>query len=267
MHRYSKLQFDELIVRLEAEREREWNGLAADVAGRGIYHSGFHITSILDVGFRYIDELVAKAIDFERTALSHEQTEPSSAHFDDLKQELISLVESQLGPVRSKAIEMGGIGASAVQENTLLRIQRQGASMRESISRQVDILQEELRLGIARPVQGTTIHVAGDVGAINTGTIFGSIQGKVEKLREMHQEELANAIGRLAEAIEKSTIGEDVKRDQMEGIEFLATQAELPPERRNRGVIKAVETTLSTATNIVTIWQQIGPIVMKALGM
>lgn len=267
MHKLTALQIEELKRRLHTDRGNLWMQTAETMNARGLFASGPHVNAVIDTGLKVAEELINKSIGFERTALSHEPTKPPMEYFDDMKEELMRFAESELAVVRSKAVSVSESRGSAIREDALLKIQHQEVSMRESISRQVDILQEELRLGIARLVQGTTIHVEGDVGAINTGTIFGSIQGKVEKLREMHQEELANAINRLADAVQQSKLPEEAKCKQLERVEFLATQAELPPDRRNSGVIEAIQSSLSAAANLAAIWQQVGPIIMKFLGI
>ena len=266
MHRYTDLQLAGLTKRLETQREHEWRKLAEDMNKKNIYASGPHVSAVINIGFKVAEELINKTLEFERTALSHEQTKPPIDCFDDLKRELIRLAESELARVRSKAVSVGESRGSIVRDDSLLRIQHQEASMRESINRQVDILQEELRLGVARSSSGSTIHVAGDVGAINTGLVYGSVQGKIERIGETDAR-LAEAFSQLVNAITESGIGDDKKREQLETVEFLAAQCENSPEKRNYGVIKASEKALSVAANLATIMGQVGPVIMKALGV
>ena len=128
------------------------------------------------------------------------------------------------------------------------------------------MLQEELRLGIARS-GGSSIYVAGDVGIINTGEVYGAIEVKLAKLKESNQEELAVAFSDLAKTIKDSNISKEDERDQIEALELLVDQSKIPQEKRKYGLIKATERDLSSASNLLTVWGKVGPLILKTLGI
>ncbi|HHT9109010.1 MAG TPA: hypothetical protein ACFYD9_10230 [Candidatus Wunengus sp. YC64] len=147
------------------------------------------------------------------------------------------------------------------------KVEEKRNSMSGYIKTRVKTLQEEFKMGILQSATGTTIHVRGDVGVINTGTVYGSIQVKLEQLKKSDKI-LAEAYERLTEAINNSNIGDDEKRENLENVEFLVTQSETPEEKRARGIIKSITNffSLSTVANIATIWGQVAPIISKHLG-
>ena len=183
---------------------------------------------------------------------------------------MIEIAKGEYEMIRSEALKIfDNWGGGRLGHNNIIipNIQQDEISTCESINRKIKMLQEELRLRIPQSSTETTIHVSGDVGVINTGTISGSIQVKIEKLKESNQTELVSALTLLVETINNSTLKDEDKQEQMENVNFLVEQCEIPQTKRNRGIIKATERFLSTAANLATIWGQVEPVIMKSLGI
>ncbi len=256
MHNYTRLQQEELKIRYNKEREKEWASIDSDMLISRAWCGSGHIRLLLESGQKNIDKLIDELFKIERISLFHEQEKPTETYFVNLNKEMIELAKGEYKVIRSEV-------ARYVINPT---IQQMEISTCESINRKIKMLQEELRLGIPQSSTETKIHVSGDVGVINTGTIsYSSIK---VKLKESNQTELVNALTSLTEVINNSTlIREKEKQEQMENVDYLVEQSELPPEKRNCGVIKAIVRSLSTAANLATIWGQVGPSVMKFLGI
>ena len=114
------------------------------------------------------------------------------------------------------------------------------------------VLQEDNRRGVLQGSR-TTFQIRGDVGVINTGIVYGSIQTKLEQIKDS-KKELVEAFAKLTEAIKRLDINGGEKREKYENVEFLVDQCETPKEKRNIGVINSVFNALSATANIATIW-------------
>lgn len=269
MHNYTRLQLEELKDRYHKEREKEWSKLDSDAELAGRYGGNRHSSLFYEIGQKYVNKLIDELFKFEKMAISSEQSKPSESYYADLNKEIIEFAKGEYKIVCSEAIKKFKYirGQLVCSEDSIIsKIQQYENSTCESINRRIKMLQEELRLGILQSSTETTIHVSGDVGVINTGVIYSSIQVKIEKLKESNQMELVNVLTHLIETVNNSTIKEDNKLEQMENVDFLVEQSVLPPEKRNRGLIKAAEGFLSNAANLATIWGQIGPAIMKFFG-
>jgi hypothetical protein len=265
MHNYTALKIEEIRTRYNKEREEEWNKLAESVAAKGLTHSTFHIDSFLDTGYKYIETLLDKLFNVEKTTLLHEKSMPPEKEFDVLKDSISDLLKKELDVIRSHAIKRFQRSGGGVLDIVIRKIENQKNVFQKSISRRVGMLQEELKLKISKPSSGSTIHTREDVSIINTEQIYSSIQIKLDKLKDSNQKILVEGLKVLTNAINSSEIVDDMKREQMENVEFLVSQFEIPPEKRNRGVIKASESFLSNSSNITTIWRQVGPTILDGL--
>ncbi|MBI2471772.1 MAG: hypothetical protein HYV59_11115 [Planctomycetes bacterium] len=240
MHNYTRLQLDELKIRYNKEREKEWASIDSNALNIGMFGSSGHILQFLENGHKYIDKLIDELFKTETISLSHEQEKPTETYFVDLNREMIEIAKGEYEVIRSEALKMfDNWGGGQLAHNDDMNIQQDEISTCESINRKIKMLQEELRLRIPQSSTETTIHVSGDVGVINAGTIYGSIQVKIEKLKESNQTELVNMLTLLTETINNSTIKDENKREQMENVDFLVEQCEMPSEKKKSGSYKS----------------------------
>ena len=263
MHNYSRLKVDELKIRYNEECGKEWAGLSSEALSLNMYGSSGHISQFLEMGHKYVNKFIDGLFETEKVALFHEQPELSESYFVALNREILEFVKSEYETIRTEALE----NFRSNNDIIIPRIQQYESSTRESVNNRVKLLQEELRLEILRPSSKPTIYVCGDVGVVNIGTIYSSVQVKIEKLKESNQTELVNALKLLIEIINNSTLKNEDKQEQMENVNLLVEQCEIPKEKRNCGLIKAAERFLSAAANLTTIWEKVGPMIMKFLGV
>lgn len=231
MHSYTKLKLEELKSRYCEEREKEWVNLASDASLRGAYGSGTHLDLFLEIGNKYINKIIYELFETEKSALSHEQSKPTEDNFVDLDKKILKFINKEYEIIRSEALQRFKYirGQLAHNDDTIIsKVQRYEKSTQESISRGVEMLREELRLGILQSSAKHTIHVCGDVGVVNIGTIYGSVKVKIEKLKESSkQTELVDILSLLIETIKNSTIKDEEKQEQMENVNFLVEQCEI----------------------------------------
>ena len=266
MDDYRRLKIKELKYCQEKEKKEELHGLISSWNKAQRYPSGNFIEQFIEVCDTYVIKLVDALFQAEKTILTKNPLTPEN-FFSELQKDLSKLIEDEYYEIRCKVYNhcermdnnSRGIGLSKVKEKENSRY--------EYINTRIKTLQEELKMGILQPATVTTIHVKGDVGVINTGIVYGSIQIKLAQLKKSSQVELAEAFTRLTETINSSNIIDEKKREQLGNVEFLVTQCETPKEKRNRGVINSIVNSISTAANIATIWEYAGPIILKFFGI
>lgn len=115
---------------------------------------------------------------------------------------------------------------------------------------------------------------SGQFGFLNTGVLqnVNSIRVNVENLQREGEEEMAEAFGKITEAIGNSALDDETKEEALEQVEALAEQAALPEESRSsRGVIKAVFAalgdTMSAGGGLAEIWSTWGSAISKFFGL
>lgn len=250
MHNYTKLNFEEAKRRYTSELDKE-------LSIKSTRRNSYGTLDSIKIGQKYID----KILDDVFSALK-EATQPIS-DFSEIEKGIIDLTEKEYADIFTRMVEKFNCMPNLVSRN--------GNPNKEetlkSIKRRLQLLQTELQFKSQVPSPAATINVTGNVGVINTGQVYGNIQIKLEKLKASNQTELLEAVTRLIETIKDSDIDDEVKREQVDNIDYLIAESEKPQENRNRGVIKSVETSLSMTANLVTIWGQVGPIIMRSLGV
>lgn len=83
---------------------------------------------------------------------------------------------------------------------------------------------------------------------------------------------MAEAIKELTQAIfDGKQIDDATKNELAQALEYLVAQTEAKPEQRSLGVIKSaisfMRNTISTAAELVGIWEKAEPIIRRALGL
>jgi hypothetical protein len=108
------------------------------------------------------------------------------------------------------------------------------------------------------------------VGALNLGTVLGDLQTNLTILRTGGQEELADELKRLAEAIGQSEALGERRKDALEQVAAISAEAQKPAEKRSLGVIKAIAfalgTTLATVADVSTAWDAVHPLIKTYFG-
>ncbi len=211
---------------------------------------------------KHLDVLIDEIFSIEKAALQSDRGLLDDEYIETLKDEFIKEAEGLLKVIfeSRRGDCVGNADISTNEENIYPTYLDTYTS---KIRNGVDIMKEEIRLGITGNPGGTTINVGGDVAAINTGTVYGTIYGKIEKLNKTDSA-LTKAFSNILEAIKESKINDREKLIQMQKVEFLIDQHEVPKEKRNNGLISASLSLLSLAANLATLWGQFGPVIMGA---
>ncbi|MDP3111692.1 MAG: hypothetical protein Q8M71_06290 [Thermodesulfovibrionales bacterium] len=262
MQNYTKLKIAELRERFIEQCHKEQDKAASSYGARGFTLPGdLLFVASEETNMKQLDVLINKIFSIEKTALQNDRGSLDDNYFETFKDEFIKEAEGLLKVIF--AIRRGSYeGNTNMNGEDIYPTYRDKYTSR--IRNRVDIMKEEIRLGMTGNPGGTTINVGGDVGAINTGTVYGTIHGKIEKLNKTDSA-LTEAFNNILEAIKKSKINDGEKLIQMQNVEFLIDQHEVPKEKRNNGLISTSLNLLSLAANLATLWGQFGPVIMGAL--
>lgn len=129
-------------------------------------------------------------------------------------------------------------------------------------------LDEDLRGG------HPTIHIHNsNVANLNLGSQVGTIHSNLQAISQggAAQQEFARAIEQLTEAVITETgLQQDQKQEVVDVIATISDQAAKKPEQRSKGTLKAAlawfPTGISAASNLVSLWDKLGPIIKAHLG-
>lgn len=122
---------------------------------------------------------------------------------------------------------------------------------------------------------GTTISFAGStIGILNTGEIktAGNLTVSIDRLAASGQQDLAEALKCLTEAIAKShELTLSIRAEALEQLDELGRQATISPDKRAkpsvlRAVFQGLATTLGAAGGLAEVWSTWGTIIRKFFG-
>lgn len=271
MQKYTKLKLMELSESFAPKMSDEWDEAADLWASRGFGFGGGQLSEkIKNIGMKYLDKLLEELLSTEKIALMKEPM-PSSQYFDTLKAEFIQIafgriemIHSRIGGYTGQRLDslIGKSRLDMLDDDKQIYVSRIGTKI-ALMQEELRLNQEELRLNIVSH-SGTVINVSGDVGVVNTGPVYGSIHGHIEKMKATGNADVAELFQSLLDAIKDSQISEVQKLDQMQNVEILVEQYEIPPKERKRGLMSASMNFLSMAANLTTVWAQFGPNIMEA---
>jgi hypothetical protein len=207
---------------MRADREKEWDEFVSSWAARGWpLPDGSLISGFLEIGFKRMDVFIERLFETEKTAISKEAGTPSPKYFGDLAEEFKTIFQQEVSVIRSRAFQYTQGTRGPVSQSIIATVAHKEASIREATNRKVQIMEQELKLGIFKPVTYQTIQVTGDVAVINTGQVYGSIHARLERLSGTEPSQLVEAFSRISQAIKDSNVDDQVKCEQLQNIELL----------------------------------------------
>lgn len=265
MQKYTELKFHELSDSFDLKMSDEWDKAVDSWSARGFVAPDDDLfQQIEDIGIKYLDKLLDELLSAEKVALSKDPTLPID-YYDSLKREMVQIAFNFLKDIFEKidSFSFDAISATTVRADYHDEYEHSKQRYESRIRNKIDLMQEELRLKIVSH-SGMVINVGGDIAVVNTGIVYGSIHGQIEKMKETSNADIAELFDKLLGAIKDSQISEEDKLEQMQNVELLVTQYETPPQKRNRGLISASTSFLSMAANLTTLWVQFGPTIIEA---
>lgn len=111
-----------------------------------------------------------------------------------------------------------------------------------------------------------TINVDNSViGSINTGRVK-QIEVAMNHIKNLGNDRLAETLKELTEKIiHTNELDIKAKNELIEQISFISSQATLPQNQQQSGIIKAIiksfKNTISTSASLITIWDKLEPLI------
>jgi hypothetical protein len=107
------------------------------------------------------------------------------------------------------------------------------------------------------------------VGAINMGSIE-RLKVSLRDIQNGGDVDVAEALRSLTAAVVKSqSLPKEAKSDAVDQVSYLAGQAALPPDQRERGVARtvfnALRETLSVVADIASVWSAVAPLLARVV--
>jgi len=113
-----------------------------------------------------------------------------------------------------------------------------------------------------RPAYDRVIVVNGETRDSVIRAAIADLVNSVTVLRQNGQASVADALKQLAERISGCEILPEIRQDILENLAFVGQQALLRPDRRKRGVVKAVlayvRHTMQTVEPLMELWHTFG---------
>jgi hypothetical protein len=113
-----------------------------------------------------------------------------------------------------------------------------------------------------------TIHIQNsNVANLNLGSQIGNITAALQHISEgdRSQKDFARAMEELTQAVVAASLADADKQEIVDALSTVTDQAAKKPEARSKGTVKAVvawlPTALSTASQLMTVWDKVGPII------
>jgi len=122
----------------------------------------------------------------------------------------------------------------------------------------------------------TSIHVQNSsIANLNLGTQLGTINAVVQAMQGEgdSQRQVARALEELTQAVlsSQTSLPESEKLEVLDSLKTVAEQAAKKPDERSKGTLKAVfgylPTAISAASNLVSLWEKVGPTIKGYLGL
>lgn len=152
MHKLTLLKKDELISKISEERREEWDKFAGSWAKRGFpLPDDSLINGILDIGFRSVERLIDELLKTEETVLSKQEM-VTDEYFGGLAEELRNVAKQEVDIIRSEALGPSRMSGNILNNTIIATAGHKEAKLRDSINRRVQILKEQVELGIFKSV-------------------------------------------------------------------------------------------------------------------
>ena len=260
MQKYTELKIQDLRSNLAQHREEEWGMAVSNLAARGMFHSGTGLLKIMTIGFDSVQKIIDDFLKFESMVLKDAPSKIDDNYYQDLKFELYQIVGDEIDAITKKIFSI-----YKDYEKVLIidQLNKKRTEFESIINRRIEILKEEIKLGLS-PAIGAVINITGDVGVLNSGSIYGDVHGKIEKLNRANDAEIKKAFNSILEEIKSARIDEQNRINQMQNVELLIEQYEKSKAERKSGLISAALSFLSMASNLSTVWGQFGPYIIEA---
>jgi len=246
----------------EKARDEKLAATAAMNASKGGHQAGGRLREDMRIIFDAIDEVVTKAIALRKTLAVQNPILAEATNLTTLQFKLHDFVSNGVHQVDDRAsktflgLPTGGhdsIRGLACKEATRIRAR---------IINDLENIPLELKLNPQHDRSPITVHVTGNSGIVNLGSVVGDLNNSVQVLNLSGQKDIADAIEKLGSAIRDSTeLKDDLKRDYLEHLTTVSEEVSKPPDKRRvatfLNAVNSVATIGSLAVKIAPFYQSL----------
>jgi hypothetical protein len=267
-----KLQLIRSVAHGAREADKEIAQLVNQLAERGTSRSGNRYVQEGEIRFRKTaQEPVHRAIE-KRKELGRKVPELLTPYrLTQLREMLEQRVEYAVDGMRQR-LAIGGTGRTGVSSGIMQRMRMQADALKGSIRHDLEALRLEARLGMHSDEHPVSVNIShSTIAGLNLGTIVGDLTACVQVLEHHGHQEVAGQIQKLAETVAASPdLQEAQRRDLLEHLSLISTEAGLPPEKRKlaplRSSLAALKSELETAAELAVLWPPIEHL-LKSMGV
>ncbi len=176
-------------------------------------------------------------------------------------------INAQKGHLKSTFAQHGATVALVLVQESEQKMYAVSAGIR----RDLEIMVREYDAFPQKSLQAAanaTIHIENsNIANLNLGSQIGTITASLNQVvaDNQSQKEFAQALQEFTQAVISTTLPDVDKKEVVETLSTLATEATKKPEERSRGILKAavawIPSAISTATQLVTLWDKVTPII------
>jgi len=249
-----KNRFMQFITEAAAEAQTEVTALERNLAARGLSNSGARFSGAVKVRFGRLLNVVWQVIELRRELGRSVPSLFEEQQLAALKDNLGGFVDRAAAGVVENVLSRAPDPGSAVRQALRANVEHEASSAKVRISSELSALRLESRLGLHRhekPLMAFNISHS-TIASLNLGTVVGDLTASIQSLVGQGQDDLAEALRGLAEAITESRELEDAQRKELlEHLSLVSTEVALPPDRRKTGPLKSSIAFLQTGLRSV----------------
>lgn len=253
-------RFMKRISEATTEAQTEVTALERDLAARGLFQSGARYSGVMKIRLGKLTDVVWQAIELRKELGRRIPALLGEQQLATLQDQLGKYVDSAFAGVIENVLSRGPDPGGAVREALRGNAEREVRSVQARLNSEITALRLESRLGLHKEEKPlTALNIShSTIANLNLGTVVGDLTASIQSLVGQGQDDLADALRRLTEAITASNeLGDAQRKELLEHLSLVSTEAALPPERRKNGPLKSsiafLQTGLSTVAQLAGV--------------
>jgi hypothetical protein len=260
-----KLKLMMLVEQQSELRQEQLRALERQLAAKGTALSGGRLMSELDIVFGGFENIIEAAIANRKELAARVPELLTPEHMTAFQSKLDHYADLAVTVLRrsfEKNPSMKMLPAPALETATN-RAEMRAGTLKSKVNNQLKAMALERTLGIHReePQHVTYLNIShSTIANFNLGTVVGDLNASIQNLSSAGNNELADAVRRLSEAISASSELVD-KKGMLENLAHVSHEAGLSSEKRKMGPLKAtmqsLKSGLSIASELVPLWLKV----------
>ena len=264
----ASLEFGKAVELLAKERQERVRAALSASARRG----GFGGHTVTDIELEYAEKICRKSADIWVELLEGTNGgKLTRQNVDFIKTRVAEIAASR----KSSLINAPRTGPRrTVTDNG--HIAREMEKIASNVGRELELRFRRQEVGLPKGdgmKDGINVTI-GNAANVNLGSQTGAINAALNVMSQqgLDQSEVVDAIKELSEAvIRSSAIRDDQKQEALEVIAGIAKQAEIKPEHRSKGTIRALisglPAVIGLTADLTALWDKYAPVLRAYFGI